>query len=56
MYTNKILIFIKFIIFDIPLFLIVYILAMIVLSILSVYKTIKNSNHAHWFKSFRKTR
>jgi hypothetical protein len=54
--SKKIFIFIKFFIFDIPLFVIVYTSAMTVIIISNFYKTIKNTNHGCRFKSFWKRR
>jgi hypothetical protein len=54
--TKDIFILIKFFIFDVPLFFIVYSLLMTFIAINNFYKTIKKSNHGCRFKSFWKRR
>jgi hypothetical protein len=54
--SKKIFILIKFFIIDVPLFVIVYSLAMTIIYINNTFKTIKKSNHGYRFKSFWKRR
>ena len=43
----KIIQFIKFVFFSVPLAIFVYILAITLETLVKIYKTIKNTNHGH---------